>query len=217
MNKKRTSNIITVIVLVLLAVVLFAYPHMPDTIPVHWGSDGAVDGWGSKKWIFAMWAIIPGIDFLTRFAEKIDPKGENYKKFEKVFVYFRIAIALFMSSLVVVTVISAFDPRLIDMNKLMFPYMGGMFMLLGNYMPKVKHNYTFGIKTPHTLASEIVWNKTHRMAGPLWVVAGIGMMLCGFLKGDMAIWFMIAVILTVVVIPVVYAYMEYKKEFPGLK
>ncbi len=217
MNRKKTNNIITIIALVLLAVVILAYPCMPDIIPVHWGPDGAVDGWGSKKWVFAMWAIIPAVDFTTRFAEKIDPKGENYKKFEKVFLYFRIGIALFMSVLVAVTVIAAFDPDLLDMNKIMFPVMGLMFVGLGNYMPKVKHNYTFGIKTPHTLASENVWNKTHRMAGPLWVGAGIGIMLCGFLKGDMAVWFMVAVLLAMTVIPVVYAYMEYKKEFPGLK
>ncbi len=214
MNKKKTNSIVNIIAAIMLAAVLIAYPQMPDIIPVHWGADGAVDGWGSKNWIFAMWALVPAIDILMRFAEKIDPKGSSYKRFEKVFLYFRIGMALFMSVLVAVTVVSAFDPAMIDMNKLMFPLMGLMFALLGNYMPKIKHNYTFGIKTPHTLASENVWNKTHRMCGPLWVGFGLILMLCGFFKGERTVYVMLAVLPVMIFVPMVYAYIEYKKEVP---
>ena len=40
-------------------------------------------------------------------------------------------------------------------------------------MPKLKQNYTIGIKVPWTLNSEENWNMTHRMAGKLYVVAGV--------------------------------------------
>ncbi len=217
MNKKRANTIINIIAVVILAVVLISYSGLPDMIPGHWGADGAVDRWIEKKWIFGMWLLVPGVDLLMRFAEKIDPKWENYKRFDKVFLYFRISMAVFMSALVVITLVAAKDPALIDMNKVMFPMMGLMFAMLGNYMPKVKYNYTFGIKTPHTLASENVWNKTHRMAGPLWVVCGLLMACCGFVKGDAAVWILLITTGILVVVPVVYAYLEYKKEYPGLK
>ena len=37
----------------------------------------------------------------------------------------------------------------------------------------MKQNYTIGIKVPWTLNSEENWNMTHRMAGKLYVVAGV--------------------------------------------
>ena len=98
------------------------------------------------------------------------------------------------------------------MAHIMYITMGLMFILLGNYMPKVKHNYTFGIKTPWTFASEIVWNKTHRMAGPMWVAGGV-IMMCGiFMPAKVAFVTMFALIILLVIIPMVYSYLEYKKE-----
>ena len=54
-----------------------------------------------------------------------------------------------------------------------FFIIGVMFIGLGNYMPKLKQNYTIGIKVPWTLNSEENWNMTHRMAGKVYVVGGV--------------------------------------------
>jgi uncharacterized membrane protein len=112
-----------------------------------------------------------------------------------------------------VSIAFAFDPQFADMNTIMYVMMGGMFVLLGNYMPKVKHNYTFGIKTPWTLASENVWNKTHRMAGPMWVAGGLAMMAMMFIKSSVAATvIMFGIVIVLVIVPMVYSYFEFKKE-----
>ena len=89
---------------------------------------------------------------------------------------------------------------------------GLMFAVIGNYMPKFKYNYTMGIKTPWTLASETVWEKTHRKSGALWVCGGIGIALSSFLKPKYS--FALVMIITVVIsaIPMVYSYFEFKRE-----
>ena len=213
MSKKKANIIIAIILAVTAAITLFYYPSVPDIIPTHWGPDGQIDGTGPKHMLFVFWAIAAGVNLLMLFAEKIDPKGENYKKFPKVFNVFRIFITGLLCGLVLLTIAFSFNPQVLDMNSIMYPVMGLMFILLGNYMPKVKHNYTFGIKTMWTIASENVWNKTHRMAGPLWVAGGLAMMAMMFIKSSVAATaVMFGVMLVMVIVPMVYSYLEFKKE-----
>ena len=214
MNSKKKSNIIIAIILLLtVAVTVVYYPSVPDIIPTHWGPDGQIDGTGPKYMLFVFVGIAVFVNLLMLFAEKIEPKQGSYDKFRKVFDILRIFITALLCGLVLLTIAFSFNPDFVNMNSIMYPVMGLMFVLLGNYMPKVKHNYTFGIKTPWTFASENVWNKTHRMAGPLWVTGGIAMAAMTFIKNTtVAFAVMFAVILALVIIPMVYSYTEYQKE-----
>lgn len=212
-SKKKTNIIIGIILLVSIAITLVFYPSLPDVIPVHWGVDGQIDDTGPKYMLFVFWGIALGVNLLMLFAEKIDPRGDSYGKFQKVFNIFRVFITALLCGLELITIVFAFNPQFADMNMIMYPVMGGMFVLLGNYMPKVKHNYTFGIKTPWTLASETVWNKTHRMCGPLWVAGGLVMAAMAFVKNTtVSFVIMFSVMIVLVVIPMVYSYCIFKKE-----
>ncbi len=199
--------------LVSLGITLFMYPSIPDIIPTHWGPDGRIDSTGPKYMLFVFLGVAAGVNLLMLFAEKIDPKGESYQKFPKVFNIFRIFTTALFCGLELISIAFAFNPQFANMSTIMYLFMGGMFILLGNYMPKVKHNYTFGIKTPWTFASENVWNKTHRMAGPLWIAGGLVMMAMSFVKKYMvAISLSIIVLIVLVVVPTVYSYLEFQKE-----
>jgi uncharacterized membrane protein len=212
-SKKKTNIIIGAILLVSLVITLVLYPSVPEIIPTHWGPNGQIDGTGPKYMLFVFWGIALGVNVLMLFAEKIDPKGENYARFPKVFNVFRIFITALLCGMELLSIAFTFDPHFADMNTIMYVMMGGMFVLLGNYMPKVKHNYTFGIKTPWTLASENVWNKTHRMAGPMWVAGGLAVMAMSFVKKDMlGISVSISILVAEVVVPTVYSYFEFQRE-----
>ena len=212
-SKKKTNIIIGAILLVSIVITLVLYPSIPDIIPTHWGPDGQIDGTGPKYMLFVFWGIALGVNALMLFTEKIDPKGENYARFPKVFNVFRIFITALLCGMELVSIAFAFDPQFADMNTIMYVMVGGMFVLLGNYMPKVKHNYTFGIKTPWTLASENVWNKTHRMAGPMWVAGGLAIMAMMFIKSSVgATVLMFGIVLIMVIVPTVYSYFEFQKE-----
>ena len=85
--------------------------------------------------------------------------------------------------------------------------LGIIFVILGNYLPKAKQNYTFGYKIPWTLNSEENWNKTHRLAGWIMVIAGIIFIINAFFLFE---W--VPAVLTVLALaPVVYSYLLYKK------
>ena len=87
-------------------------------------------------------------------------------------------------------------------------FMGLLFVIIGNYMPKCKQSYTIGIKIPWTLNSEENWNRTHRFAGWLWFIGGLGMMATGFIGGFVAFF---AIALLMVIVPMIYSYILYRK------
>jgi uncharacterized membrane protein len=75
-------------------------------------------------------------------------------------------------------------------------------------MPKCRQSYTIGIKLPWTLNSEENWNKTHRAAGVVWVLAGIVTIIAGFFN---IIPLMIAALAVSAIFPVIYSFTLYKK------
>ena len=88
---------------------------------------------------------------------------------------------------------------------------GVMLIIIGNYMPKCRQNYTMGIKLPWTLANEENWNRTHRLAGYLWLIAGLLMLvltLCGVMQ---AAW-LIVMLLVAVLVPFVYSFWLHAKK-----
>lgn len=89
---------------------------------------------------------------------------------------------------------------------------GVVFIVVGNYMPKCKQNYTMGIKLPWTLNDEENWNKTHRMAGKLWVITGFLVMLCILAPTSVMVAIFIITLFVAVMIPTVYSYLLYRNK-----
>lgn len=100
----------------------------------------------------------------------------------------------------------------IDIEKITYMLMGLSFVIIGNYLPKCKQNFTIGIKVPWVYTSEENWNKTHRLGGKIWVACGMLMLLTVFVKGETAVILMVADILIMILVPVVYSYLYYRKE-----
>lgn len=154
-----------------------------------------------------------GINLLLLVIKKIDPKSSNYERFNNAFQVFRVTITVFFMVLVFASIQISLNPESFEMSKLVPVLIGFLFLIIGNYMPKYKHNYTMGIKTPWTLASETVWDKTHRFAGPLWVVGGLLFIIAPFIINDSMYPYLFGfIIFIIVVVPTVYSYIVYKNE-----
>ena len=90
---------------------------------------------------------------------------------------------------------------------------GLLFMIIGNYLPKVKQNNTIGIRVVWTLQDEENWNATHRFSGKLWMASGILCMLCGLFEESMAALVLYIVsIMAAAIISILYSYLFYKKK-----
>lgn len=197
--------------LINIIVGIWAYPKLPDKVPSHWNFAGEVDGYsGPLGGAFLLPAIILGVYIMFWIIPKIDPKRANYQKMGRVFWIASTAIVIFMSLLYYSSLAVALG-YFETLPRWYFSGIGVLFIMLGNYFGKIKYNFTFGIRTPWTLASEEVWLKTHRFAGPFWMVGGVILGLVGFLPSSYTAPIFFAVIMGISIIPMVYSYLIFRK------
>ena len=212
MKKLKIADYIIIIILLLsFGITGYFYPKMPRTIPIHFGVSGQPDNWGPKSMLFLFGGINIALAVLMPLVRKIDPKRNNYDRFEKVWDFFRIFIVFFMAVVQMLLIVTAFDWQRVNTGGVIMSMMGIMFMFIGNYMPKIKHNYSFGIKTPWTLRDSRVWDKTHRMAGPLWAAVGIFTIIFSFTsiwrtEATKALVVFLVAMIVVALLPMIYSY-----------
>ena len=174
-NKKLYLALLATCLLNFLAHLYF-YPSLPDTVPTHWGFDGQADAWGPKSSTLIICALPLLILLMLAVLPKIDPRSQNYEKFGKVYRGFTIGITLFLCAISWLTELTVYNVLPNSSNLIMVLVCGGcgvLFIALGNYMPQVKQNYSFGCKTPWALNDEHNWNRTQRMGGIVFVIMGI--------------------------------------------
>lgn len=209
MIKKNLKVLIITSIIILLPMVagLVLWNQLPEQIPFHWNAAGEVDGWASKGVaVFVPSAAMLALQWLCVLVTSTDPKKQNHPEKVVHLVFWLIPlITVFISALMYATALGG-DVRV---EMLMPILLGVVFIAIGNYMPKCKQNYTIGIKIPWTLASEENWNKTHRLAGWVWVGGGIAVMLTGFFN---LFWFMMVVTAIMVLVPFIYSYILYRKN-----
>ena len=151
-------------------------------MPVHWNANNEIDGWAGKGAALLM-ALLPLLMLLLFIViPKIDPKRENYEKHAGVYQMFAVLMTVFMGGVSWMVPLGGLGIE-IPVGLMLNLLLGLIFVLLGNQMPRIRFNYTFGIRTPWTLASESVWKKTHRVCGYVFVLSGLVMMVCGFFTG----------------------------------
>ena len=208
MIKKNLKILIITSIIILLPMVagLVLWNRLPDEVPFHWNAAGEVDGWASKAVaVFVPSAAMLALQWLCMLVTSTDPKKQNHPEKVKVLVLWLIPIiTVFISALMYVSALGVS----VRVETLMPILLGLVFVAIGNYMPKCKQNYTIGIKIPWTLASEENWNRTHRLAGWVWVGGGVVMLLSGFLG---IFWLTLVPAIIMVAVPLIYSYILHKK------
>lgn len=201
--------------LILAAMLIAAgvlWPLAPDSIPVHWNLKGDVDRFGGK---FEGLLLIPlmavFIYGLLVVLPRFDPGRANYESFRSAYVAIRVGILLFFAGLYAAMLLVTFGYP-VKIN-LVVPFgVGGLFILLGNFMGKIRPNYFVGIRTPWTLSSRHSWNQTHRLGGWLFILMGCNLALLGFVQ---TVWMLVltgVVIGGSVIWMMVYSYLVWRKD-----
>jgi uncharacterized membrane protein len=215
--KKFTYMDLAALVVWLLPIgyLAFVYPSLPAIVPMHYGIDGKVDGYGDKSELVLTQGILMGASLLVylllKFLPAIDPK-KQVKVGEETFRKIGLAVVLFISALSIVIVYATVHHRF-AIDKLMLPLFGLFFAFMGNVMNSIKPNYFAGIRTPWTLESEDNWRSTHRLAGKLWFVGGIVITIMALLlPPKLATIVFMCSIAVLAIIPVVYSYLYFKNH-----
>lgn len=188
------------------------YPILPDRVPSHWNFQGEIDDYSSRGFgAFFPPLLCIGIYLLLLVTPLIDPKRENYSYFSGAYRFLRWGLVLFFTFLYAATIFAALGYP-VDVGMIVKALVALLFIVIGNFMGQIRHNYFVGIKTPWTLANEEVWQRTHRMGGKLWVVAGIGSLFLAPIHTSWSAWLFFALIMVAAFIPIVYSYLLFRKD-----
>ena len=160
---------------------LLVMPSLPAQIPTHWGASGTVDGWGPSWMASALGALPLVLLALFYVVPRIDPKGEAYRTSGKFYQGFVIAFTVLMCAISWMGELTVWGvvPASGTVNLLISGAVGLLFIGMGNYLPRVKQNYTLGIKTPWALADPENWRRTQRFGGACFMVLGFGLIVMG--------------------------------------
>ncbi len=197
------------ILLVGVIIALWAYPQLPEQLPTHWNIKGEVDGYSNKlSGLGLSFGIALAVYIGFYLQDKIDPLKKNYDRFGKVYFIVRdILITLFI--LLEFFIIFSSLGYIGSSNRIIFIVLSILMIVMGNYMPTFKRNWFLGIKTPWTVSNEEVWNKTHRLGGKLFIVAGVLGLVESLLLSTNYIFF--AGVMVAALGSTIYSYWLYKK------
>ena len=200
------------LMLILTAVMtLVAYPVMPDVVASHWNAAGELNGTMPKFWGLALIPLLMyGFCALLTVLPRIDPLRNNYQKFQDYYEGFILVFAAFFFFIQLQIILWGLGIH-VSPNLTMPVMIGGLFVYIGFLMEHAEPNWFVGIRTPWTLSSDSVWNKTHQRAGTLFKLAGVLSMI-GALAGIYASLFILIPAIAVAIYTVVYSYVEFKKE-----
>jgi uncharacterized membrane protein len=204
------------LLIIAVAVIVSAvvYPRLPESFPTHWDMSGQPNGWSGRllgAWMLPILMVV--IWAFLRVLPAIDPRGSNYAKFGGAFEAIIVSIMLFLLGLHIIILRGALGyPMAIQR---VVPVGVGVFLaVIGNLLPRARPNWFVGIRTPWTLSSDRVWEKTHRFGGHVFVVGGLLIVLAALLTAQWAQIVLVIVTVVCTATVLIYSYVEWKREQP---
>ncbi|MFS2134817.1 SdpI family protein [Duganella sp. Dugasp56] len=206
---KRYLLLCLVLVAAACAATMYAWPMLPERVPVHWDIDGVVNGYGPRA---ALWLLGPGLISLMALCgallPRISPRRFDMSGFEPTY-YYLCGVVVCMLAYVYALVLAAVLHGAVPMQKAVPAGVFILLILIGNPMGKVRRNFFMGIRTPWTLASERVWYATHRLAAKLMVASGLlGLFALGL---GVPHWALLALMLAWALLSAGYSLLLYKR------
>lgn len=210
-NRKNKMNwILLALCLISLAGHLLILDKLPETIPIHWNAAGEIDGYGHRSMDLIMGALPLGLWILMTVLPKLDPRKENYEKHQKVYGLITLLLTLVMIVLSWITALAGLGYN-VDVGTLTPMVLGVVFVVMGNYMPKIRSNYFVGVRTPWAIENTWVWRKTQWMGGITFILMGVVIFGSVFLPVSLRMPLLMAVVFGGVIWDYLYSWLMFKK------
>jgi len=214
MDMRHTTAIIIAITAATLLGGVLAYPHLPALVASHWNITGEANGSMDRFWGIFMFPVVQIFLLLIYLIfPRIDPLRANIPAFRKSYDAFWIFLVLFFAYLETLSIFWNLG-FVFNFLHAILPALSLLIFTIGRTTLHARQNWFFGIRTPWTLASETVWNKTHAFGGQLFMYVS-WIPLIGLFTEDHRI------LQTVILLPLlgsaatafIYSYIAYRTEF----
>lgn len=215
MNLRPLAIAAFVAIVLMLVAAAWGWGQVPagTQVPIHWGLDGRPDGYAPKEIaFFVLPAVAGGLTVVLTLLPRVEPRSANLARSSSAYIQVGVAVLVVLTIIQVATVLAAVG-RPVDVSLVVGLTVGGLFVVLGNVLGKVRSNFIFGVRTPWTLASDRSWNKTHRLVGRLFVLLGLGVVVAGLLGSYVALFAtLIGGIVLILVVGCVYSYRVWRND-----
>lgn len=213
MTKKNKKIILITSMITILPILagLILWNKLPEQVATHFDANGIPNGYSSRAFaVFGPYLICLFAHLFCAFGTLADPKKQAIgQKMYALILWICPAVSLFCAAAIYG---NTFGVEFMKSSRFVIILLGLLFLLVGNYLPKCRQNYTVGIKVPWTLASEANWDATHRMAGKLWVAGGVLILLLVIQPWIPAFPISLVLILAVTFIPMIYSFVYYLRN-----
>ena len=211
LKKNRKTLILTSIIILLpILVGIVLWNKLPDTMVTHFGIDNEVNGFSSKFFgVLGLPFILLAIHLFSAIVTAKELRKQNISnKMYTLCLWIGPCISIFVSAFVYPYNLG------IKLNIGLFAsmFVGLIFIIIGNYLPKMRQNYTIGIKLPWTLANEENWNKTHRLAGYVYIILGMLIIMVALIDAFNSLIFMLIAVLISVLILGLYSFILHVRK-----
>jgi len=200
-----------VIVLAAALTSLWAAPHLPEQVASHWNIRGEANGYQPRAvYTWFMPVLLLLMSLLLLFLPLVDPLKHSFMPVRGAYYWFVIGITLFMFYIHGLSL--AFNLGFkFNLISWMMPGIGLLILGSGFLLERARPNWFVGIRTPWTLSSPTVWEKTHRLGGLLFKIAGI-FLIFGIFFPDTSMWLMLIPLLGVSLFLTAYSFVLYQQE-----
>jgi uncharacterized membrane protein len=213
MNTKTTSIIVLILIAAAVIAGIVLWDRLPDQMPSHWNANDQVDGSMPKFWgVFLMPLLILGLFLLLTFIPNLDPLKANVAQFRETFNLFIAFISAFLLYVHMLTLLWSLGYDNFQMSAALLPAIGLLFIFIGYLLRKARRNFFIGIRTPWTLSSDSVWDKTHQLGSVLFMLSGACALLGSWFGGMAAFAWMFVPLIGSTLFLVIYSYVLYRAE-----
>lgn len=208
MKVTRSLMLSMVFLLIALVAAAWLYPQLPAQVPVHWNIHGQVDRYGPRFWVAVLPALlILAVTALMVLLPAISPRKFEIAPFAKVYTIMML-VTLAVVLVLGISVLLAGAGYAVPIPTIAMLSLGALSMVVGNYTGKLRKNFFVGIRTPWTLSSDAVWERTHRLAGWLFMLGGLVTIVATLVGAPF--WVAIAAVPLAGLIACVYSYFIYR-------
>jgi uncharacterized membrane protein len=215
MNNKSLFVMNSFVVLAMLSLSAWAWKQIPDTqlIPVHYDINGLPDRYGGKwEGLLAVPLLGVGVTALFAIIPRLEPRSEHLMRSNKAYFMTALSAMALLLSIHTATVLQELGWR-INVATVVSVGVSVLLAVMGNYLSKVRSNFSFGIRTPWTLSSEQSWNKTHRLGGRLLFFLGISGTIAALVNANQL--FLLLILggtASTTIVLVIYSYVVWKHD-----
>jgi len=208
--KKELPALILIAFAIIISII--AYPNLNSQIVTHWNLAGEPNGWSSKNFFIIFFpSLLIFMYGLFIVLPLLDPKKASYGDFANTYINLKTLLIGALTTVYTINLLADLGYQ-INISQSISMIIGVMMIGIGLLMKNIKSNYFVGIRTPWTMSSTTVWEKTHKISVYFFSILGLSIIITPYLITPWNAIILTLGVLQMIAGTIIYSYLLYRRE-----